>query len=346
MQRSSLAVHILTGFLGSGKTTILNRALTSGLGAETAVVINEFGEIALDQHFIAKDSEEVLVLKSGCVCCSVRTDLVATLMQLAAGLADGSYTFNQIIIETSGLSDPIPILITLSSNFNLLTRFHIGRVVCAVDTTAEPQARMRLELLRQIAAADICVTTKGDLAAPGDIDRTKAWIRTINPIATIEPSDEIDLATGLKVSTRIDSLDDRIAHIEAAVPAAERDHSVRSLVLRTSASASWPRFAVWLSALIFVHGDRILRLKGIVRDHERGAWIGVHGVRRFLYPPEHLDADDLAPSEACLVFITDGLDPALIAQSYQRAVVQEADDPDNDRSGALPDPYPEHPALA
>jgi G3E family GTPase len=132
---SIIPVHVLTGFLGSGKTTLLNRALDAGFGPDTAVIVNEFGDIGLDQLFLQTRSEETIVLKSGCVCCTVRTDLVSTLLSLAGRRGGLPHPFRRIIVETSGISDPLPILQTLRSDFNLLTRFRVGAVVCTVDAS-------------------------------------------------------------------------------------------------------------------------------------------------------------------------------------------------------------------
>jgi G3E family GTPase len=322
--RSTISVHILTGFLGSGKTTLLNRVLSSssGFGAETAVVVNEFGDIALDQIFIQERSEETIVLKSGCICCSIRTDLVSTLKQLAA-MSDGRPSpFKRIVIETSGISDPAPILITLRSDFNLLTRFHVGSTVCVVDATAVGDERA--ESLAQLAAADACVVTKLDLLEqrpPGEVEDS---VRALNPTAVILSADELASWFELK-DARSRDVADRLAGLEPRVSAAASGHSIRSIVLRVASPPSWPDFAIWLSALVFQHGDKILRMKGLLFDQDRGAWIAVHGVRRFLHPPEHLQLTRPPMGGACLVFITENLDPALIERSYRRWVLSEND---------------------
>lgn len=325
--RSTISVHILTGFLGSGKTTLLNRVLSSssGFGAETAIIVNEFGDIALDQIFIQERSEETIVLKSGCICCSIRTDLVSTLKQLAAMSDERPSPFKRIVIETSGISDPAPILITLRSDFNLLTRFHVGSTVCVVDATAVGDERA--ESLAQLAAADACVVTKRDLLEgrdgrpPGEVEDS---IRALNPTAVILSADE--LASWFELNdARSRDIADRLADLEPRVSAPASSHSIRSIVLRVASPQSWPNFAIWLSALVFQHGDKILRMKGLLFDQDRGAWIAVHGVRRFLHPPEHLQLTRPPTRGACLVFITENLDPALIERSYRQWVLSEKD---------------------
>ena len=321
--RSTIAVHILTGFLGSGKTTLLNRVLSSasGFSAETAIIVNEFGDIALDQMFIQERSEETIVLKSGCICCSIRTDLVSTLMQLAAISEGRPSPLRRVIIETSGISDPVPILITLRSDFNLLARFHIGSTVCVIDATAAIDGRA--ESMAQLAAADACVITKLDLTERS-IGNVGAGVHALNPTAAILRADALTSWFEAKDAPGRD-IADNLAGLEPRVSALSSGHAIRSIVLRVENPQSWPMFAIWLSALVFQHGDRILRMKGILYDADRDAWIAVHGVRRFLHPPEHLRFIRPPAGGACLVFITENLDPELIAHSYRRWVVLEGE---------------------
>ena len=321
--RSTIPVHVLTGFLGSGKTTLLNQALTSssGFGADTAIVVNEFGDVALDQVFIQERSEETLVLKSGCICCSIRTDLVSTLMQLAAMSDARARPLRRVVIETSGISDPAPILTTLGSDFRLLTRFHVGAIVCVVDATDDGSPRA--EAIAQLAAADACVVTKRDLAGPQPQDSAERRIRRLNPDAAVIPADRF--ASWIESRDTPDrDIADVLARLKPQVTFSP-GHSVHSLVLRTPSPASWPRFAIWLSALMFAHGDKILRMKGLLYDQARDTWVAVHGVRRFLHPPEHLPSGRGSTRDACLVFIVDGLDPALIERSYRQWVLAAPD---------------------
>ena len=183
-----IPVHVLTGFLGSGKTTLLNQALQAGFGAETAVIVNEFGDVGLDQLFVQTRSQETIVLKSGCVCCTIRTDLVSTLLQLVAVRGAGQ-PFRRILIETSGISDPVPILQTLRSDFNLVTRFKAGSVVCTAGAADGTPWEERAEGLAQITAADAIVITKRDLVDDETALAVQAAIVALNPLAEILPAD-------------------------------------------------------------------------------------------------------------------------------------------------------------
>jgi G3E family GTPase len=324
-----IPVHILTGFLGSGKTTLLNHALQSGLGPETAVIVNEFGAVGLDQLFVQSHSEETVVLKSGCVCCTIRTDLASTLLQVLAMRTRTDPPLRRILIETSGVSDPLPILQTLRSEFNLLTRFRAGPVVCAVGATDDTQAHHRPEALAQITAADGIVITKRDLVGPEAARAMQAAVIALNPLAEIVPGTGADFVTWLVGNENVVGNPLRAVRKASRSPMTEaHTHGVRSIVIRTAAAPSWSKFAIWLTRLVFLHGDRILRTKGVLFDPERQAWIGVHGVKRFFHPPVHLTLPVPPADGACLVFITEHLDPALIAGSYKRMAKESEAFPD------------------
>ncbi|MDB5954089.1 GTP-binding protein [Ramlibacter sp.] len=313
-----IPVHVLTGFLGSGKTTLLNHALLAGFGADTAVIVNEFGAVGLDQLFVQARSQETIVLKSGCVCCTVRSDLVTTLMQLVAARG-AAPPLRRILIETSGISDPLPILQTLRSDFNLRTRFRVGSVVCTVGAADGTPWEQRAEGLAQVTAADAIVITKRDLVDDGTTRAVQSAVAGLNPLAHIVPAPRLvgwleQEETRGEGSQRVLQLPLLRRTLRA------RPHGIRTVVIRAAAPVSWPQFAIWLTRLVFVHGDRILRTKGVLFDQERQLWIGVHGVRRFFHPPVHLALDAPPDCGACLVFITVRLDPALIESSYRRLV--------------------------
>ncbi len=321
METSTLiAVHVLTGFLGSGKTTLLNRALEAGLGAETAVIVNEFGDVGLDQSFIQTRSEETIVLKSGCVCCTMRGDLVSTLLELLALRADAP-PLKRILIETSGISDPLPILHTLRGDFKLLTRFRTGGIVCTIGATDGAPGEVRAEGLAQLTAADVIVLTKQDLVDGVTALAVRNAIAVLNPLAEVLPASGARLVSWLEREEAQGGGSPNVLRLPRLLPAAApRAHGVRSTVIRAAAPASWSQFAIWLTRLVFLHGDRILRTKGLLFDRERQVWIGVHGVRRFFHPPVHLALQEPPACGACLVFITEHLDPALIERSYLRLV--------------------------
>ncbi|HKU85534.1 MAG TPA: GTP-binding protein [Casimicrobiaceae bacterium] len=319
-----IPVHVLTGFLGSGKTTLLNRALRSGLGADTAVVVNEFGAIGLDHVFVQSHSEETVVLASGCVCCTVRSDLSSTLLRMIARRRDDAKPLRRVLIETSGIAEPLPILQTLRSDFNLRTRFRAGSVVCAVSAIDDTTLHRRREAIAQITAADGIVITKGDLAHTGAAQAVQSAAATLNPLAHPVPAEGPAFVDWLV--HREDAPDHgwRAGHLQDYAPAHAHSHGIRSVTIRAPIPPSWARFAVWLTRLVFLHGDRVLRTKGVLFDRERNMWIGVHGVGRFFHPPVHLELASPPAEGACLVFITENLDPALIERSFARIAHADA----------------------
>jgi G3E family GTPase len=320
MKASALIpVHILTGFLGSGKTTLLNRALQAGFGPETVVVVNEFGDAGLDPSYIQSRTQETLVMKSGCVCCTLRGDLPATLLPLVARRGDAESPLRRVVIETSGLSEPLPVLQTLSADITLRSRFRAGAVVCMVGAIDDQAANPRAEARAQITAADAIVVTKRDLADAQTADAVLRDVVSLNPIAEILTGTGEDFVRWL-IAAELAAADPSRAPRLVALPPVHRAHlhDVRSIAIRAAAPPSWSRFAVWLTRLVFLHGDRILRTKGVLFDAERDVWIGVHGVKRYFHPPVHLAPSPVPADGTCLVFITEGLDPERIAESYRR----------------------------
>jgi G3E family GTPase len=288
------------------------------------VIVNEFGDVGLDQLFVQTRSQETIVLKSGCVCCTIRTDLVSTLLQLIA-MRGAMQPFRRILIETSGISDPLPILQTLRSDFNLLTRFRVGSIVCTVGAADRTPWEERAEGLAQITAADAIVITKRDLVDDETALAVQTAIVALNPLAEIVPANGAQVVGWLEREEARGG-DAQRALLLPRLPLATGTptHGVRSTVIRAAAPASWSQFAIWLTRLVFLHGDRILRTKGLLFDRERQVWIGVHGVRRFFHPPVHLTLPTPPACGACLVFITECLDPALIESSYRRLVGDNA----------------------
>ncbi|MDA0664001.1 MAG: GTP-binding protein, partial [Proteobacteria bacterium] len=182
-----LPVSVLTGFLGSGKTTVLAHLLRDPGMADTAVVINEFGEVGLDHMLVESSSDDITVLSSGCLCCTIRGDLIDTLRNLFRRRVKGEVPeFKRLVIETTGLADPAPILHTLMTDPLLAARYRLDGVITTVDGVhGLDQFDRQFETVKQAAVADRLLITKTDMAAPEGIAALKARLATINPAAAV-----------------------------------------------------------------------------------------------------------------------------------------------------------------
>ena len=273
-----IPVSVITGFLGSGKTTLISRVLRDPAFARTAVIVNEFGEIALDHDLIEGGDETLLRLSTGCLCCAVRSDLVATLLDLAARRAAGEIDFVRVLIETSGLADPAPILHALMTDAGLAEGFVLGSVVTLVDSLLGVATLARhVEARRQVAFADRVVVTKTDLAPLAD--GLLAAIAAGNPVAPVGV-DVPDLAELLQPAERVPG-DGRVLHSEG----------VSVCLIRRVAPVPALALTLLLEALAEQCGARMLRFKGLFDVAEApGRPAVVHAVQHVISPVSFLDA--------------------------------------------------------
>lgn len=320
-------VHLLTGFLGSGKTTLLKRLLADPALADTAVLINEFGEVGLDHHLVERIDETMVLLQSGCVCCTVRGELAEALRDLHSKRERGLMpAFSRVVIESTGLADPFPVLSTLKSDPVLRHHFRAGSVITTVDAVnGLSQLDTYVESNRQAAIADRIVITKADLleAVP---DALAARLGQLNPDAVchIATADGPDAETllgdgGASRSAQLQSASgfycDTPATLVTADGAAHRT-AISSFVVSVEEPIDWTGFGVWLTMLLNRHGDRVLRVKGILNLIGEERPVAVHGVQHLVHPPVHLAAWPSAERASRIVFIVDGLDVKLLKRSF------------------------------
>src|SRR5580658_5985683 len=282
-----LPISVLTGFLGSGKTTFLGRALTSPGMADTAVVINEFGAVGLDHLLIEAADQEVLELPNGCVCCAVRQDLADTLYGLLRRRARGEIRlFNRIVLETSGLAEPSPILFTLSADAFLEASLRVDTIVTTVDAIAGLSTIDRFpEATAQVAAADRLLLTKTDLATPPS--ELLARLEALNPTAGLIDAMGAEPAAVLFGGDNASGLPRRSRFSATAVHA----HGIAAFVVVLRQPMTRLQFAMALGGLAREHGEDLLRVKGIVGFADREGGPGaVHAVQHTMYPPRWLDA--------------------------------------------------------
>lgn len=278
-------VTLLTGFLGSGKTTLLSRLLAHPDMGETAVIVNELGEIAIDHHLVRSVDERTIVLDSGCVCCVMRGDLADELRELFSRRSRHEIPdFRRVVVETTGLADPAPILFTLLSEAVVKHHFVLDAVVTTVDAVnGANQLDRQPESVKQAAVADRIVLTKVDLASSEDVAEVERRIAVVNPTAPLLAASFGDVEPALLFGGR--ERDPR--ELEFSEHAHADDVHAFSLLLEEE--IDWTAFGVWLTMLLAVHGEHILRVKGLLNVGDEGPLL-LNGVQHVVHPPEHLDA--------------------------------------------------------
>jgi G3E family GTPase len=304
---SVVRVSVITGFLGSGKTTLLARLLREPALERTAVIVNEFGAVGLDHLLVEASDEDIVVLDGGCVCCTVRSDLVRTAGDLLARRARGAVPpFERIVIETTGLADPAPILQALMTDRDLAEALRIESVIATVDAAAGAQTLdAHPESVKQAALADRIVITKTDLADP-DVNGLTARLQVLNPTAPrlTAVHGELDvrrLFGGARHWLAVDSL----PHDQAS----RHDHAISTFCLRRKAPLGAATLSLFLQVLAEHCGADLLRLKGLVDVRESpGRPAVIHGVQHVFHPPAWLDAWPDGDRTTRIVVIGRGLD--------------------------------------
>jgi G3E family GTPase len=329
-------VSLLTGFLGSGKTTLLNRLLKEPALADAAVVINEFGEVAIDHLLVERASEGVIELADGCVCCTVRGELVDTLLDLARRMP----ALKRVIIETTGLADPVPVLQSLMAHPGLLSLFRLDGVIATVDAVNGASTLDRHEeAVRQVAMADRIVLTKSDLAGANDpIGPLRGRLRRLNPGAPVlesgpgrPPASELlncglydpvrkipDVERWLRGEEEASDHDGHShAHHDHGHDGHRHDSRIRTVSLSHDRPLPFSAIEAFLDLLRSANGERLLRMKGIVEiaeDPERP--LVLHGVQKVLHPPARLPAWPDGGRGTRLVLITMDMDEDYVRRLF------------------------------
>ena len=296
-------VTLVTGFLGSGKTTLISRLLAHPGMGETAVIVNELGEVGIDHHLLRRVDERTVLLESGCVCCTLRGDLADELRDLDSRRTRGEIPdFRRVVVETTGLADPAPIVYTLAAEPVVRHHFELDGIVTTVDAR---NGLVEPESVKQAAVADVVVVTKADVAAP---DEVEARVRALNPGAELVQASFGEIEP--------ERLFDRAPRDPRDFPVEEHSHhdGIASFCLFLDEQLDWTAFGIWLTMLLQARGSDLLRVKGLLDVGGEGPLL-LNGVQHVVHPPEHLPAWPDDDRRSRLVFIGRGIERGDVERS-------------------------------
>jgi G3E family GTPase len=321
-----IPVSIVTGFLGSGKTTLINRLLKRPEMNRVAVIVNELGEIGIDNELVEVSSEQMMLLNNGCLCCVLRGDLQETLRELFFKRRNGAVIdFDRVIIETTGLADPAPVMQTLITDTLLLEQYRLDCVATLVDAVNAPgQLDQFSEPVKQVALADRLIVTKTDLVAEKELSALITRLNEINPRAPVRLAlnGEVELPFLIDVGLRRASA--RLEEVERWLGTETDEHGgdhrhdehVESFVLRFEQPMPWAAFTQCIEVLTALRGPDLLRVKGLVNVEDKSGPMVIQGVQHLFHPPLELTAWPSADHGTRLVFITRGVSRESVLQLF------------------------------
>ena len=343
-----IPISLLTGFLGSGKTTVLNYLLRQPAMANVMVIINEFGEIGLDHELVESATDDLVLLQSGCLCCTIRGDLIETLRSLFAKRSRGDIPqFDRVVIETTGLADPAPILQAIMTDGLVMSRFQLDGVISTVDAVAGGATLDRhIEAVRQAAVADRILLTKTDLVSDEECQTVERRLRALNPAAPIqnikggqvEPgalfdvglynpaTKSLDVQRWLQEEKYARAQHDRHGHGQhnhAANDVNRHDDHIKAISLIVDEPIPGEALDRWLKSLMQFRGPDLLRFKGIINVAGAPGPIVVHGVQHVIYPPIALKTWPSSDRRTRMVFITYDIDEKMLRDSLSKLTEEE-----------------------
>lgn len=314
MTADSVPVTVLTGYLGAGKTTLLNRILTHEHGKKVAVIVNEFGEIGIDNQLVVNTDEEIFEMNNGCICCTVRGDLI----RIIGNLMRRRDKFDHLVIETTGLADPAPVIQTFFVDEDMKDQLQLDAVVTVVDAKHIWQHWDADEAQEQIAFADVILLNKTDLVTPEQLNELEKRIRTMNAMAKVYRTHNSELQMDALLGVRAFDLK-RALEIDPQFlneEAHEHDETVGSIALVEQGELDNAKLQNWLSGLLQTQGPDIFRMKGILNiagEDRRFVFQGVHMIFEAT-PDRPWKSTETRKNE--LVFIGRNLDAAKLREDF------------------------------
>jgi len=332
----NISITILTGFLGSGKTTILSSLIKHKLMVNAAIIINEFGEIGLDHDLIETTDENVIELQNGCICCTIQGDLKSTLLNLLKKMEKGEISpFNHVIIETTGLADPVPIIHTLMTSLDLQRIYSIDGVITVIDSiNGESTYNVHEEAVKQTAFADRIVLSKTDIADEARVNSLTKRIRTINPKVTIIKSNMNSVPVAKLLGLNDYNPQNKDWNVREWLEIEKNksskhlhhhhDHDVNrhgddieTFAMVTSQPVSMTSLNFFLELLMSQMGENILRIKGILNIKGQECPAVIHGVQHIFHPLEWLEKWPSQNKQSRLVFITKNINKDTIDNLFK-----------------------------
>ncbi len=320
-----IPVTIVTGFLGSGKTTLLNRILSERHGAKIAVIENEFGEAGIDNDLLVSGEEQVVEMNNGCICCTVRGDLIRILNDLADRRADGQLAFDRVVIETTGLADPGPVAQTFFLDEQVSRRYLLDAVITLVDAVhAMRQLDENEQAQAQVGFADRLLLSKTDLVGREQVDAVSQRLRQINPRAELVPAEFGQVPLKELLDIRGFNLNEVLRIAPGFLSDGHRHHHAKdrvgAFVFRSSQPFDDVRLQDFLAAIVRVYGPDLLRYKGVLAMQGLPYRVIIQGVHELMGASAGRDWESGSARESVMVFIGRDLPREIIEQGLRQSL--------------------------